>query len=140
MKLFKRSKEVKTYEVPVKVEMPVNYWTALNWLTCLSDDEFTKVVSNAKIYRQADKQAAKTLGVEREVTAFIHEPAAPTIDKTPIYRDGVKVDEVDGEPAEDFLPPHVDHPKPLGKGDSIINADDDELLAPLDESEVKNAS
>lgn len=49
----------------------VNYDSVLEWLTGLSDDDYTKVCSVADIYRNANKDAADALGIEKEPSTFI---------------------------------------------------------------------
>lgn len=49
----------------------VNYSTVLDYLVGLSGDDYTKICQVAAVYRQADYEACKVLGVENEPSTFI---------------------------------------------------------------------
>jgi len=55
-------------------EAAVDYNSALNWLTGLSDEDYKKVCTVAEIYRKAEREAAEALGVENTPTTFIKQP------------------------------------------------------------------
>lgn len=69
----------------------VDYNSALDWLTGLSDEDYKKVCTVAEIYRKAQADAAEALGVENTPTTFITVP----VDETVQTMDG-KVYPVDG--------------------------------------------
>lgn len=69
----------------------VDYNSALDWLTGLSDEDYKKVCTVAEIYRKAQSDAAEALGVENTPTTFITAP----VDETVQTMDG-KVYPVDG--------------------------------------------
>ncbi len=58
-------------------EAGVNYNTVLDWLTGLTDDDYTKVCNIAAIYRKANQDAAAALGIPNEPTSFILQPELP---------------------------------------------------------------
>lgn len=51
----------------------VNYEQTINYLTGLSRSDFDKIVKVAGIYRAANKEAAKIIGIKEEPTASIQE-------------------------------------------------------------------
>ena len=51
----------------------VNYEQTINYLTGLSRTDFDKIVKVAGIYRVANKEAAKIIGIKEEPTASIQE-------------------------------------------------------------------
>lgn len=55
-------------------EAAVDYNSALDWLTGLSDEDYKKVCTVAEIYRKAQQDAAEALGVVNEPTTFIKPP------------------------------------------------------------------
>lgn len=69
MKLFGKS------QPKLEVE-PVNYDSVLEYLRCLSADDYTKLCGVADIYRAADQAAAAELGVEHMPTTFIDPPTS----------------------------------------------------------------
>lgn len=56
----------------------LNYNTVLEYLVGLSGDDYTKICQVAAVYRQADFEACKVLGVENEPTTFITPPEQET--------------------------------------------------------------
>ena len=52
----------------------VNYNTVVEWLVGLSTADHLMVLRSAKIYRKADREVAKTLGIKNEPVTFIHPP------------------------------------------------------------------
>lgn len=91
----------------------VDYNSALDWLTGLSDEDYKKVCTVTEIYRKAQQEAAEALGIENQPTTFItqpevEEPADETVNKT------ILEDDEDGDIAAildepDFL--ETDSPK-----------------------------
>lgn len=55
-------------------EETADYHSALTYLTGLSDDDFATIYNVANVYRNADKDAARALGVENTPITFIHPP------------------------------------------------------------------
>lgn len=92
MDIFKRRKS----ELPplISDEELVDYNAVLNYLVGLSDADYKKVLQVADIYRKADQDASTALGVDREITTFIHPPEEPETDEIPFI---------------------IDHPKPKSK-------------------------
>lgn len=60
-------------EIPeaMKPEDPVNYNSVLDYLVGLSDKDYKKVTGSAEIYRRANKEVAKLIGVKDEPTTAI---------------------------------------------------------------------
>ena len=58
----------------------VNYNSVLDWLTGLSDDDYTKVCNIAAIYRKANQDAAAALGIDNEPTSFITVPSQEVVE------------------------------------------------------------
>lgn len=69
----KNNKVTKLPNVLIKEDSPVNYNTVLDYLTGLSKSEFDKIVKVANIYRNANKEASKVLGVKDEPTISLKE-------------------------------------------------------------------
>lgn len=72
MELFKRKK--KPMELPpalMNTEDPVNYNTVLDYLVGLSDKEYRQMTQSAEVYRKANKEVAKIVGVKDEPTTTI---------------------------------------------------------------------
>lgn len=61
-------------EIFEQQEAPANYSTALNWLLGLSDKEYQKMVKVVEIYRKANSDTAKALGIKTEPTSFLPQP------------------------------------------------------------------
>lgn len=57
----------------------VDYNSALDWLTGLSDEDYKKVCTVAEIYRKAQAEAAEALGIENTPTTFITVPVDETV-------------------------------------------------------------
>lgn len=95
---------------------PANYSTALDWLLGLNDKEYTKMTKIVEIYRRANTETAKALGIKTEPTSFLPQP-----DST--------------EP----VPQDVNHLSPASAGgasdDSNFLDEDDELAAAFLEDE-----
>lgn len=60
-----------------RYEEAVNYNSVVDWLCGLSDEDYARTCEVAAIYRKANADAAKALGVEVEVSSFITEPEQP---------------------------------------------------------------
>lgn len=52
----------------------VAYDCVIDYLNGLSEDDYSKVIKVAEIYRKATQDAADALGVENEPTTFINPP------------------------------------------------------------------
>jgi hypothetical protein len=57
--------------------LTTNYNGVIDFLTGLSDEDYKRTVEVAEIYRKAETEAAKALGIEKQPTAFINPPAEP---------------------------------------------------------------
>ena len=83
--LFRKPKKVLpalTSDEEMDIYTGINYENVLEWLVGLSGDDYTKVCQIAAVYRQADFEAAKVLGVDNEPVTFITPPTEPdTIDQ-----------------------------------------------------------
>lgn len=60
-------------------EDPVNYNSVLDYLTGLSDKDYKKMVGSADIYRKANKDVAKLVGVKDEPTVALMPPESPEL-------------------------------------------------------------
>jgi len=72
MNLFKKRKE--TVELPpvlMDQEDPVNYNTVLDYLVGLSKPDYEKMLKVSGIYRQANKEAARVIGIKDEPTVSL---------------------------------------------------------------------
>lgn len=72
---------------------PVNFDSVLDYLTGLSDKNYTTICQVALIHRKANKKSSKILGVKDKPTTFINEPAI-TIEPN-ITLEKVKIDYLD---------------------------------------------
>ena len=61
--------------------LTTNYNGVIDFLTGLSDEEYKKTIEVAEIYRKAEAEAAKALGIEKPPTAFINPPEHEEIKK-----------------------------------------------------------
>lgn len=59
---------------PVLAEDPASYDTVVEYLRGLSPEDYTKICQVVQLYRQADYEACKVLGIENEPTTFINQP------------------------------------------------------------------
>lgn len=104
--IFNRKKKPLT-ELPsvlTKEDDPVNYNSVLDYLVGLSRAEYDKLNKVSSIYRNANKEAAKILGVKDEATVEL-QPPKPTdeeIDKA-----------LDDSLAGDFITDEPEAPKPV---------------------------
>lgn len=75
MGLFgKKKREEKAAEAAAAADAPANYSTTLDWLLGLSDKDYTKMGKIVEIYRKANSDTAKTLGIKTEPTSFLPQP------------------------------------------------------------------
>lgn len=77
---FLKRREPKTpVELPgiLQPENPVNYNSVLDYMVGLSDKDYKKLTGSAEVYRKANKEVAKIVGIKDEPT---HElmPPKPT--------------------------------------------------------------
>jgi len=61
-------------EIFEQQDVPTNYSTVLNWMFGLSDKEFAKMGKVVEIYRKANSDTAKALGIKTEPTSFLPQP------------------------------------------------------------------
>jgi len=89
-------------------EDPVNYNSVLDYLVGLSDKDYKKMTGSAEIYRKANKEVAKLIGVKDEPTTSI------TTEKPELSDD--ELDEMLNAPAGDlataFIEDDIEVPKP----------------------------
>jgi hypothetical protein len=71
-----KKKPVELPQVLTEQENPVNYNTVLDYLVGLSKTEYDKMFKVSNIYRNANKDAAKVLGVKDEPTVTLKEEKA----------------------------------------------------------------
>ena len=84
LQLFKKDRKVvKVPEVLTQQEDPVNYNSVLDYLVGLSKTEYDKLFKVANVYRNANKDAAKILGVKDEPTTQLKsdQPTEEQIDE-----------------------------------------------------------
>lgn len=83
MGLFSTKKaKIELPKVLTEQEEPVNYNSVLDYLVGLSRGDYDKILKVSGIYRQANKEAAKILGVKDEPTADLlkEKPTEEAID------------------------------------------------------------
>lgn len=51
-----------------------NYSTSLDWLLGLSNPEYAKMIKVVEIYRKANSDTARALGIKTEPTSFLPQP------------------------------------------------------------------
>lgn len=64
----KRNKETVVWPDALQAESPVNYDSVLDYLVGLSQKDYDKLLKVSNIYREANKNAAKVLGVRDQPT------------------------------------------------------------------------
>lgn len=79
----RKRQQVEVPAVLTQQEDPVNYNSVLDYLVGLSKTEYDKMFKVANIYRNANKDAAKVLGVKDEPTTQLksEEPSQEEIDE-----------------------------------------------------------
>lgn len=80
MGIFNRNQKQKLTELPsvlTKEDDPVNYNSVLDYLVGLSRTDYDRINKVSAIYRNANKEAAKILGVKDEATVEL-QPPKPT--------------------------------------------------------------
>ena len=80
MSLFKKRKDIDAdigRMWATEPEIVVDYDSVLEYLVGLSGDDYTKICQVAAVYREADFQANKVLGLEVQPTTFITQPTEP---------------------------------------------------------------
>jgi len=67
---LKRREPKERMELPgiLQPENPVNYNSVLDYMIGLSDKDYKKLTASAEVYRQANKQVAKIVGIKDEPT------------------------------------------------------------------------
>ena len=68
LKKFSKKRVQQIPAVLTQPENPVNYKSVLEYLVGLSKAEYERIIKVSVIYRKADKEAAKVLGVKDEPT------------------------------------------------------------------------
>lgn len=102
---LKRREPKAPVELPaiLQPENPVNYNSVLDYLTGLSDKDYKKMTGSADIYRKANKDVAKIVGVKDEPTHALmpEKPTEEQIDKdldTMLEADDLSTAFLDDEP------------------------------------------
>lgn len=69
-KIFGSKREPQQVDIPaiMQPEDPVNYNSVLDYLVGLSDKDYKKMMGSADIYRKANKEVAKIVGIKDEPT------------------------------------------------------------------------
>lgn len=88
-------------------EDPVNYNSVLDYLVGLSDDDYKKMTRSAEIYRKANKDVAKVIGIEDEPTTAI------TTEKPQVSDD--ELDEMLNAPADELAAAFIEDEIPAAK-------------------------
>lgn len=74
--LFGKRNRVASEPVSIPASMqsedPVNYNSVLDYMVGLSDKDYRKMTGSAEIYRKANKEVAKLIGVKDEPTTSIN--------------------------------------------------------------------
>lgn len=67
---LKKRERKERMELPaiLQLENPVNYNSVLDYMIGLSDKDYKKLTASAEVYRQANKQVAKIVGIKDEPT------------------------------------------------------------------------
>jgi hypothetical protein len=67
---FKAKREPQAVELPtiLQPEDPVNYNSVLDYLVGLSDKDYRKMTGSAEVYRKANREVAKIVGIKDEPT------------------------------------------------------------------------
>lgn len=99
-----------------------NYSTSLDWLLGLSDKEYAKMIKVVEIYRKANSDTAKALGIKTEPTSFLPQP-----DNTETVPQDVN-----------HLSPNSSQPAPAS--DDFLDDDDDLAAAFLDDEPTPPAA
>lgn len=84
MGLFGNKKVAADQKSILDIPDPAGYNEVVDYLVGLSDQEYDTVQKVANIYREADKKAAESLGVDCEITSFIR---PPEVEKDLDYQD-----------------------------------------------------
>lgn len=98
-------------EIFEQQQPPASYSSALDWLLGLGDKEYKKMMNVVEIYRKANADTAKALGIKTEPTSFLPQP-----DNT------------------ETVPQDVNHLAPASapatpQSDDFLHDDDDDLAA-----------
>lgn len=94
----------------LKPEDPVNYNSVLDYMVGLSDKDYKKLTGSAEVYRKANKDVAKIVGVKDEPT---HElmPPKPSEEQVDADLDNLlEADDLAGSFLDDDAP---EAPKPI---------------------------
>ena len=109
MGIFNRSDKDRAWELPHELtlqEEPVNYNSVLDYLVGLGQKDYEKLLKSSKIYRDANKQVAKVLGIKDEATVTLV-PKLPSEEDMEVALDKA----LNG----DFIADDIDTPKPIKK-------------------------
>lgn len=115
MSIFsKRNKKgIELPKVLTEPENPVNYNTVLDYMVGLSNAEYNKIIKVSEIYRKANKEAAKVLGVKDEPTTQLKEdkPTDEEVDEAlddALHAD--YIDDITGDEPDPEAPKKVQAP------------------------------
>lgn len=89
-KIFGSKREPQQVDIPaiMQPEDPVNYNSVLDYLVGLSDKDYKKMMGSADIYRKANKEVAKIVGIKDEPTHTLL-PEKPTDEQIDAELDGL---------------------------------------------------
>lgn len=89
-KIFGKKREAVPVELPaiLQPEDPVNYTSVSEYLIGLSDKDYKKIVASIDIYRKANKDVAKIVGIKDEPTHTLI-PEQPSEDDVDSQLDGL---------------------------------------------------
>lgn len=89
-KVFGARHVPKAVELPaiLQKEDPVNYNSVSDYLIGLSDKDYKKIVASVDVYRKANKDVAKIVGIKDEPTHALM-PETPTEDEVDSQLDGL---------------------------------------------------
>lgn len=114
MGILDRFKSNKPARVPAELppamqpEDPVNYNSVLDYLVGLSDKDYKKMTGSAEIYRKANKDVAKLIGIKDEPTTAI------TTERPEITDD--QLDDMPNTPPDELAAAFIDdEPAPKAK-------------------------
>jgi len=89
-KIFGSKREPQQVDIPaiMQPEEPVNYNSVLDYLVGLSDKDYRKMTGSAEVYRKANKDVAKIVGIKDEPTHTLL-PEKPSEEQIDAELDGL---------------------------------------------------
>lgn len=109
---LKRREPKQRMELPaiLQPENPVNYNSVLDYMIGLSDKDYKKLTASAEVYRKANKEVAKIVGIKDEPTHALmpEKPSDEDIDKE--LDDLLEVDDLTTAFLDDDDEPKADEP------------------------------